>query len=356
MSRSKALQHRPPVALLAVVLLLLLALPARPAGAETPAAEAAFFKGKTVRILVGSPPGGGYDLVARMLAPHLAQRLAATVVVENKPGASALLALSYMLVQPPDGLLMMMASAEATIMGELLSRDGVNWSVAKLNWIAKVASAPKLWFVGANSKIASAADALKAEQIVWPATGPADNISDVAAVLSYVTGLRSKIVMGYKGAGDMSLAVARGEADSGVLSVDTAIKLVESGTLRPLAILDSRRWPALPNVPTLDEAVPVAPDKAWMQTLRNEIGEVQRALVAAPGISPSRVTFLRRVAADMLSDPAVLTEGHRTGRDIDFTGGEELQKHITALMSRAAPRVGEMRRVMLETYFQGPGR
>ena len=343
-------------AAMAMLLAAFVACGARPAAAQSPADEAAFFKGKTVRILVGSPPGGGYDLVARMLAPHLGKRLGATVVVENKPGASALLALSYMLVQPPDGLVMMMASAEAAIMSELLSREGVTWSVTKLNWIAKVASAPKLWFVGASSRIASAADAIKAEQMVWPATGPADNISDVAAVLSHVIGLKSKIVVGYKGAGDMSLAVVRGEADSGVLSIDTAIKLVESGQIRPLAMLDARRWPGLPAVPTLDEAAPVDPAKAWMQTLRNEIGEVQRALVVAPNVAAARVAFLRTVVADVLTDPEVIAEGKRTGRDIDYTAGNELQKHISALMDRAAPRVPEMRKVMLETYFQGSGR
>lgn len=339
-----------------MLVVAILAGSTRPAGAQTPADETAFFKGKTVRILVGSPPGGGYDLVARMLAPHMGRRLGATVVVENKPGASALLALSYMLVQPPDGLVMMMASAEAAIMSELLSREGVNWSVTKLNWIAKVASAPKLWFVGANSRITSAADAIRAEQVVWPATGPADNISDVAAVLSHVIGLKSKIVVGYKGAGDMSLAVIRGEADTGVLSIDSAIKLVESGQLRPLAILDTRRWPGLPNVPTLDEAARVDPAKAWMQLLRNEIGEVQRALVAAPNVPATRVAFLRTIAAQILTDPDVIAEGKRTGRDIDFMAGAELQKHISELMGRAAPRIPQMRTVMLETYFQGPGR
>src|SRR5262245_50345301 len=177
---------------------------------------AAFFRGKNVRILVGSPPGGGYDLSARMLAPHLAKRLGATVIVENKPGGGALLALSYMLVQPHDGLHLMLASAEAAIMSELLGREGVTWNVAKLNWLAKVSSAPKLWFVAPDSRVATVADALKADQVIWPATAPADNISDVAAVISHAIGLKSKIVVGYKGAGDMSLAVIRGEADAGV--------------------------------------------------------------------------------------------------------------------------------------------
>ena len=108
-----------------------LAIPAAAQDAAT------YFKGKTVRVLVGSPAGGGYDLSARLIAPHLAKRLGATVIVENKPGGGALLALSYMLVQPRDGLLMMMASAEAAIMSELLGRDGTTWDVARVSWAFK---------------------------------------------------------------------------------------------------------------------------------------------------------------------------------------------------------------------------
>ena len=316
------------------------------------AQEAAqFFKSKTVRVLVGSPAGGGYDLSARLLAPHLAKRLGATVIVENKPGSGALLALSYMLVQPRDGLLMMMASAEAAIMSELLGRDGSNWDVANLNWLAKVSAAPKLWFVGPQAKFTTAADAIKAPQVIWPATAQADNISDIAAIISHVVGLKSKIVVGYKGAGDMSLAVIRNEADAGILSADTALKLVESGQIKPIALFDDKRWRHLPQVPTLSEAAPVAEDKAWISELRRQIGEAQRAVVAAPGVPADRIAYLRAVLADILTDPAVIEEGMKTNREIDFMPGAELQKLIANLLGAARPRLPEFRRIVLDTYF-----
>ena len=322
-----------------------LAIPAAAQDAAT------YFKGKTVRVLVGSPAGGGYDLSARLIAPHLAKRLGATVIVENKPGGGALLALSYMLVQPRDGLLMMMASAEAAIMSELLGRDGTTWDVAKLNWLAKVSTAPKLWFVGPQSKFTSAADAIKASQVIWPATAQADNISDIAAIISHVLGLRSKIVVGYKGAGDMSLAVIRNEADAGILSADTALQLVTSGQIKPIAVFDDKRWRHLPAVPTLAEAAPVAADKAWMSELRRQIGEAQRALAAAPGVPADRIAYLRAVLADILTDPAVIEEAARSNREIDFLPGAALQQLIANLMGAAGPRLPEFRRVVLDSYF-----
>src|SRR5580704_16497199 len=197
-------------------------------------AAAEFYRGKTVRILVGSPPGGGYDIYARLVTPALAAKLGATVLVENKDGNGGLAALATLLVRPADGLTIMNGSAEAAILSQMLARPGAIWDVTKLQWLAKMASAPKLWFVGKEARYPSVADAMKADPLTWSATGPADDISDVQSVISYVVGLKSKIVTGYRGSGDMSLAVIRNEVDSGVLSADSALAHIDS--IKPLAL------------------------------------------------------------------------------------------------------------------------
>ena len=108
----------------------------RLARAET-AAE--FYRGKTLRILVGSPPGGGYDIYARLVAPALAEKIGAEVMVENKAGNGGLAALATLLVRPADGLTIMNGSAEAAILSQMLVRPGATWDVTKLNWLAKLA-------------------------------------------------------------------------------------------------------------------------------------------------------------------------------------------------------------------------
>jgi tripartite-type tricarboxylate transporter receptor subunit TctC len=310
---------------------------------------AAFFRGKTLRILVGSPPGGGYDVYARLVAPALADKLGATVLVENRDGNGGLAALTTLMVRSADGLTIMNGSAEAAILSQMLGRPNVTWDVTKLNWLAKVASAPKLWYVGPNARYSSVAEAAKADPLTWSATGPADDISDVAAVISYVLGLKSKIVMGYRGAGDMSLAVIRNEVDSGVLSADSALQRIDS--IKPIALFGARRWRHLPDVPTLSEAASLPADKLWSVELRQQIGEAQRAMVAAPGVPAERVDYLRSVFAEVLNDPAVIEEGARTNREIEFMPGADLQRLIGELMQAAGPRLPEFRRIALESYF-----
>ena len=319
--------------------------------ARDPSVAAEFYRGKTLRILVGSPPGGGYDLYARMIAPYLAAKIGGTVLVENKDGSGGLAALAALLVRPLDGLTIMHASAEAAILSQLLARPGATWDVTKLNWLAKTSMAPKLWFVGQTARYPTLKDAVAAERLTWSATGPADNISDVAAVISHVVGLQSKIVTGYRGAGDMSLAVMRNEVDCGVLSADSALPLVLNQSIKPVALFGSRRWPDLSGVPTVREIAASPADKHWIIELRQKIGEAQRAMVAAPGVPSERVEFLRSAFAEVLTDPALLAEGVRGKREIDFLSGGELQRLVDGLMTEARVRLPEFRKIVLESYF-----
>ena len=316
---------------------------------EVSAAE--FYRGKTVRILVGSPPGGGYDLYARLLAPHLARKLGATVLVENRDGNGGLAALAALVVRPEDGLTIMHASAETAIMSQMLERPGVTWDVTALQWLAKTSAAPKLWFVGLHARYATIGDAATGDPLTWAATGRADNISDVAAIISYVLGLRSRIVVGYRGAGDMSLAVFRNEVDCGILSADSALSQIVNNAVRPMALFAPRRWRHLPNVLTLGEAAGLPADKTWIVHLRQQIGEAQRAMVAAPGVPADRIRYLRMAFEQILTDPAVIEEGTKTNRDIEFMAGDELQKLVGELMRAAGPRLPEFRKIVLETYF-----
>jgi tripartite-type tricarboxylate transporter receptor subunit TctC len=322
---------------------------AAPAAHSASRDAAEFYRGKTVRILVDSPPGGGYDIYARLVAPALAARLGATVLVENKDGNGGLAALATLLVRPADGLTIMNGSAEAAIISQVLARPGAIWDVTKLNWLARMATAPKLWFVGANARYPTIAEAAKANPLTWSATGPADDISDVEAVISHVLGLKSKIVTGYRGSGDMSLAVVRNEVDAGLLSADSALPHIDS--IRPIALFGARRWRHLPDVPTLSEAAALPPDKTWIVTLRSQIGEAQRALVAAPDVPPERVDYLRDVFAGILTDAAVLEEGVKTNREIEFMSGGDLQRQIGELLTAAGPRLPEFHKIVLDTYF-----
>jgi tripartite-type tricarboxylate transporter receptor subunit TctC len=322
---------------------------AAPAAMAAPSDAAEFYRGKALRILVGSPPGGGYDIYARLVAPALAEKIGAEVIVENKAGNGGLAALATLLVRPADGLTIMNGSAEAAILSQMLDRPGVTWDVTTLNWLARLTTVPKLWFVGKAARYPSVADARKAARLTWSATGPADDISDVESIISYVLDLKSKIVLGYRGSGDMLLAVIRNEVDSGLISADTALAYMDS--IKPIALFGAKRWQHLPDVPTLSEVASLPPDKTWIVGLRERIGEAQRAMVTAPEVPPDRVEYLRGAFAQILTDPTLIAEGARTNREIVYMPGVDLQRLVADLVKAAGSHLPELQRIVLNTYF-----
>src|SRR4051812_21889580 len=173
-----------------------LAMPAPPAAAQD--AEQAYFSGKTVRLVVGFGPGGGYDSYARMLAPYLSRTLNATVIVENRPGAGGLVALNGVSMAPADGLTIMIVNGTGAAYSQLTDQQGARYDLAKLGYVATLSAPPSLWTVGAHVGTKTIAVAIKAgRKWRWAASGPVDSLSDGAAFTCEAFKLDCQIVLGY---------------------------------------------------------------------------------------------------------------------------------------------------------------
>jgi tripartite-type tricarboxylate transporter receptor subunit TctC len=159
-----------------------LALAVATPAARAQDAERAFFGGKTVRMVVGYGPGGGYDAYARMVAPHLSKVLGASVVVENQPGAGGLVALNRIYTAAPDGLTMMIVNGTGAALSQLTEMAGVRFDLAQFGYLGTVSASPWMWLVGPASTIKTPQDAMKlGKRMNWAASGPADGLSDGAA-------------------------------------------------------------------------------------------------------------------------------------------------------------------------------
>ena len=146
-------------------------------GAASQESEKAYFEGKTVRIVVGYAPGGGYDVYARMIAPYLKKYLDATVVVENKPGAGGITALNGLYASPPDGLRIMLVKGNAATMAQLTEQKGVRYDLRAFNILGGTGLSPDVMVVGAGSSIKSVEDLRTQKRtILWAATGPMDGL------------------------------------------------------------------------------------------------------------------------------------------------------------------------------------
>ena len=133
------------------------------AGAQAQDAEKAFYAGKTVRMIVGSGVGGGYDVFSRLIAPYLAKTLGTTVIVENVPGAGGLVALNKLYVAPPDGLQISLVQGTMAAVAQLTGDQAARFDLAKFTYLATVGAPPGLWLVGPDSPIREVQQAIDAK-------------------------------------------------------------------------------------------------------------------------------------------------------------------------------------------------
>src|SRR5882762_9958553 len=180
---------------------LLAVLPV-PAVAES---AAAFFQGKQVRFYTMGSPGGGYDTYMRALVPHLEKRLGARMLPTNESGAGGLIAVNRTINAPPDGLTIVLVGGETLVTAQLYESPGVNYDVRKLTWLARLSSESKVALLGPTSPYARVADLVKSDKpATWAGSGKIDGNADFTAIMAYALGMKSKIITGYKGTGDMN--------------------------------------------------------------------------------------------------------------------------------------------------------
>src|SRR5882672_155960 len=231
------------------------------ASAPTPAfaaeeAALAFYQGKQIRIFTMGSPGGGYDTYTRTVGGFLERKLGARVIPTNEPAAGGMIAMNRTLNAPPDGLTLLLTGGEALVTAQLYGLSGVNYDVRKQVWLARVSGEDKVAVVGPPSPYRTVADMQKSEKAaLWAGSGKADNNTDFAAIMCHALGVKCRMIVGYKGTGDMNLAIQRGEVDGRVISDESAALYGSGSGMRVVTTLARKRSDKFPDVPTVFEAV-----------------------------------------------------------------------------------------------------
>ncbi|MDB5571652.1 MAG: Tripartite-type tricarboxylate transporter, receptor component TctC [Hyphomicrobiales bacterium] len=309
----------------------------------------AFYKGKTVRFVVGVGVGGGFDAYARMIAPYLSKALDATVVVENQLGAGGLVALNRISTAQPDGLQLMIVNGTPAALGQLLDQQNVRYDLTKLEHLGVIAAYPWIWLAGKQTPYKTIADMQKpGVKIRWGGVGPTDGPADGANVTCHALKLNCQIVLGYKGSADIALAMERGEMDALYVSDSSAAQYVKSGAAHAIASMGDKRSKLLPDTPTVFEQTKLDDEQRWWLDFRMSINDLGRILVTTPGVPAERLAFLRAAVKTALTDPALIAEGARSERFVDFQEPEVARKLAVKALGEATPEMREkVRKVVL---------
>ncbi|HEY4133914.1 MAG TPA: tripartite tricarboxylate transporter substrate binding protein [Alphaproteobacteria bacterium] len=288
---------------------------------------ASLYKGKTVRIVVGFGPGGGYDAYARMIAPYLEKEIGASVIVENQPGAGGLIAINRIAMAKPDGLQMMLVNGTAAGVDQILDTPNVRYDLAKMDYLGIVSASPWVWQVAADSKLKTVDDFLKRkEPLRWAGAGPTGGLSDGAAMTCEALKIACKVVIAYQGSNEAALAVFRGEMDAIITSDSTAANYVKSGQAIAVTTIGRKRSRFLPDTPTVFEAAKLTPDQEWWFDFRANLDALGRVLVITPNTPKDQLEFLQAAVKRVLTNEKLIAEGEKTQRYVEYIGPEETKK------------------------------
>lgn len=299
-----------------------------------------YFKGKTIRIMVGSTAGGFYDRWARLFAKYMSKYIPGQpeIIAQNMPGAGSVIATNHVFnVAKPDGLSLVMP-INSVYVDQLVGRKEVQFDLRKFHWIGSPAVESVIFYIRADAPYKTIADVIKAkEPPKCGGTGTASSDYILSKVLEETIGAKFNSILGYAGGTEIDLAVEKNEvvcrahsasAHFGREPFDTWHK---KGFDRHLLQTSRKREARAPDAPTIHEIFDqhnVPANGRRVAQILLAAGDLGRPMMVTPGTPGDRVKILRDAYLQTLKDPGALAEAKKGRMDVDPTSGEELEMLI----------------------------
>lgn len=302
-----------------------------PAAAQAPGA-ADFYQGKTITLVTSTGVGGAYDVVARLIARHMARHIAGnpTIIVENMPGGGNVLATNYMYnLAPKDG------TAIATVhnaipLQQALDTSGVRYDADKFNWLGSTGSQNEVILVWHTAGVKTIADATRKEVIVG-GTGAGAGMTLLPQVINNLLGTKFKIVMGYRTSEDVNLGIERGEVQARAFSIGSIESQhpdwITAHKAYFLAQSGAKRDKLLPDVPLLTELARNDEQRAIFKLVASAPA-LGQPFLAPPGVPADRLSVLRKAFAATLRDPAFLADAAKIRFAIEPLSADEVAQIV----------------------------
>lgn len=323
-------------------------------------AQANFFQGKTIRVIRGGQAGDLYDLWTRHIATYLGKHIPGnpSINVQNMPGAGSVIAANYIYnVAKPDGLTLGSLNS-AIYMDQVIGRKEVQFDWAKLNWFGTPEPTELLFIIRGDSPYKSIDDLRGGgEPPKCGSTGTASITYHVPKLIEDVLSGKTTIIAGYKGAGDIDVALERGELQCRLITIaaffgrEPHISWYKKGFTRPLVQTGRKRDPLLPETPTFYELMDrykVRDADRRLATLIMASNEFGRPWVGPPNMPADRVKILRDAWNRTLKDPDLLGEAKKRRWPVSPIGGEELAALAKEVTTQPVEVVARLKQLLGE--------
>ncbi len=321
-------------------------------------AQAPFYQGKTITIVVGTKAGDVYDLYPRMLAPYMTKNIPGNpnIIIQNVAGAASLIAANQVYsLSKPDGLTLG-AIYPALYFEQLVKRPEVKFEWAKFNWIGSTVTSNQLMYMRADTPYKTIEDVRAASTPPkCGATGVTSTGYYLPKLLEEAVGTKFEIVSGYQAGQDIDLAVERGEVQCRAFTItayfarEPFISWRKRGFVRVLFQTGLKRDARVKDAPTIYELMDKYKTPDNVRRLAKVVlasGDFGRPIVAPPGVPADRVKMLREAFNKSVNDPALLAEAEKRQLEMDPGTGEELESLAKDVMSAPPDAVERMKKLL----------
>lgn len=319
-----------------------------------------YFKGKTIRIIVGLSSGGGYDRAARLVARYWPKYIPGnpSIIVQNMPGAGSVTAANYVYnVAKPDGLTVL-APHNNVYLSQLSGQKEVQFDLPKFQWIGSLENDDMMLFARADAPFKSVHDIIKAkEKPKCGSTGVGSSDYVMSKILDETVGAKVDHVTGYPGSSEIAIAMERGEVACMGLTISTFygrepfITWEKNKFIRFLAQSGRKRSPRVADAPTIYELMDQYKTSATKRRTAEAMlqgGEWARSFMVTPGTPADRVATLRAAYEQMVKDADLLAEAKKLRIEVVPVRGEELQKTAQEVMTQPPEVIEQIKKLFVQ--------
>lgn len=316
-------------------------------------AQAPFYAGKNIRIIVGLSAGGGYDLYTRTIARHMGRHIPGnpSITVENMTGAGSLIATNHVYkVARPDGLTVGHFLG-GLFLQQLLGKPGIEFDSQKFEHIGVPGQDNFMVGVAKSTGITEVEKWVAAKQVLkFGGTAVGAGSDDLALMLRHALGLPLQLVNGYKGTAEIRLAFNSGEL-TGLVNAWESTKStwrreLDSGEKRIILQATLTPHPDLPKMPMALNMVKNEADKKLLSVVIRAHGATVRPYVLPPKTPKERVEILRKAFMDTMKDADFLADAKRANLDVNPTDGAELEQNVREISKLEPALVAKLKDIL----------
>jgi tripartite-type tricarboxylate transporter receptor subunit TctC len=315
-----------------------------------------FYRGKTVRIVIGYGPGSGYDTYGRLVERHIGRHIPGNpdVIAQNMDGAGSLRATNFLYnAAPKDGTTIGIIGRGLAIVPLVASNDGAKFDGTKFIWLGSVNNEVSVAVAWRSTGIRTIDDARRRELMVGATGQGVDDTSVFPGVANAIIGTRFKWVSGYRSGNEINLAMERGEVAGRVGWSWSSIKATKPDWLRDgkihlLMQLSLHKHPELPDVPLIMDFAKNSEERRALELVfaRQAMG---RPFLAPPGVPGDRAAALKRAFDSTMKDAAFLGEAERMQLEINPVSGEEVQAIVARMYNAPKSVIDLVKRIVPPT-------